>query len=1548
LNYFCFIYVLQTKGVIFSFPIPNLNALIVEIIKKAVKILAIIIIGLFAIPTTAFIVLQNRQIQTYLAKRVATTVSENLHADFSIESLDLIFFNRVVMKEVLLKDRNNDTLLYSPNTVATLKRFNTSEQKINLSRLKLEQATIRISLDTAEVDTGQAFASTHPVYPDKINNLQFIVDALKKHPDTTQTNKWIVSFEAIDLNNSTFILEHHYRPKEVSYGINFTDLRIEDMDLNINGFRVANDTVKFTIDHLSFREKSGFVMDHLESTVYINKEFFFWRDVNFHTKKTNVFADRIDFRFNKWKDFGNRGVLSKVKLWYSFKPSSFYLEDLAYFSHIFRGMDESVEMSGDLHGRINSFKGDDLVLKYGQSSHFSGSFDLIGLPDFQETYMYFNIEDLTTSIADIETIRKPGAPGETIDLSENLSKLGNISYRGKYAGFYNDFVTYGSFRTDMGKISSDLSIRPDADDNVHFRGELSMEGFDLGNISDQENLAGKLSMEGNVEGVSYHEGGLSAKMDGHISLLELNGYPYQNMDLVADLSNRKFDGSFSIADPNLKMEFFGKIDFTDTLPVFDFTADVDKAMLHPLNIVSTDPSYTLSCYLRANFIGANLNDFDGEITLVNSLFQKHDKQIQIYDFNLFAHHRPDTNQMILKSDLVDAEITGNYEFKDIGKASGMLLAHHLPSFKNIVKAPFDQETSLNNFRFSFHFKNTFPITDFFFPDIEIARDSRISGNYHPAVHELSLTGNFPSLRWKNNSYEELRLNLASDSTVAKLETTSSKLEAGSRINMENLLFNARTFNDEFSYSISWNNHNQAQLYRGEVSGDAAFEFRKSNIFPRMDLNFNESEVVMDDTIWHLTRSNVTIDTTHIGFQDFRLAHASQAMGIEGIISTNPEDKLHFSFTNLNLSQINQAFGGLNLSGILNGTSTISGVYDNLVFLSNLNIDSLSINDELLGNTSIQANWINPEQKIEVGMKAMRGRLKTLGITGDYYPEGKNFNFNITLDKLKLNLFQPYLENLVSDLEGMSNGRLLLTGTLDKPVLNGELSIQKTSFVLDFLQTKYSLSDRIEVNNNNFIFKDIEVFDEKSNRAVLTGDIKTDFLREPEFNINLDAENFTFLNTRETHNQMYYGHANATGRVGLSGSPGNMHMVISAETNRGTHIFIPINQGRDIQENNFITFVHPDTELISDNTEEEYSVDLGGITLDFQLSVTEDATVEIIFDPQVGDVLRGSGNGNIQLSIDPQNGFQIFGEYSIERGEYLFTLQNIINKRLKIQRGGNIIWNGDPTAAIIKMNAIYNSKAAPGVLVPDPPEHLKKRMPVECHLIMEGNLLSPLISFDIVLPTAEEETKNVVRNAITTDEELTKQFLSLLVINNFSSVATSTGGSTGTSGAGMAGVTASELLSNQLSNWLSQISNDFDIGVNYRPGDEISTDQVEVALSTQIFDDRVSIHTNVDVTTGSNAATAGQKTSTIAGDFNVEIKLTDNGRFRLKAYNRYNHDQLYKTSPYTQGVGFVYREDFNSFGELVKRYSDAITGKNRRKKKMTNDTAPVEDTSKGPE
>jgi hypothetical protein len=281
---------------------------------------------------------------------------------------------------------------------------------------------------------------------------------------------------------------------------------------------------------------------------------------------------------------------------------------------------------------------------------------------------------------------------------------------------------------------------------------------------------------------------------------------------------------------------------------------------------------------------------------------------------------------------------------------------------------------------------------------------------------------------------------------------------------------------------------------------------------------------------------------------------------------------------------------------------------------------------------------------------------------------------------------------------------------------------------------------------------------------------------------------------------------------------------------------------------------------------------------------------------------------------------------------------VINKRFEIEPGGKIIFNGSPTNSSIDLAAIYETRVSPYNLYPGDPtndaelkKRLEKRIPIECHLNLQGELLSPVIGAGIEMPTADPDFKDLLENATSTEEELMKQFLSLLVINNFYS---STGyGIQGmaTMNSSFAGVTASELFSNQLSNWLSQISDDFDIGFNYRPGDQVSTQEVEVALSTQLLNDRVIISGNVDVGgKETNPSSGASNNPYIMGDFEVEYKVTDN--VSVLAFNRSRDELIFQTAPYKQGFGVSYREEFNDFALLMARYKEAITNRKKRKKK----------------
>jgi hypothetical protein len=361
-------------------------------------------------------------------------------------------------------------------------------------------------------------------------------------------------------------------------------------------------------------------------------------------------------------------------------------------------------------------------------------------------------------------------------------------------------------------------------------------------------------------------------------------------------------------------------------------------------------------------------------------------------------------------------------------------------------------------------------------------------------------------------------------------------------------------------------------------------------------------------------------------------------------------------------------------------------------------------------------------------------------------------------------------------------------------------------------------------------------------------------------------------------------------------------------------------------------ITPYQENAENNSDNKYKVDLRGIQLNFDLEVTPDAEVQMIFDPTVGDILKGKGSGDLKMQINTLGKFNMYGNYTVEEGEYLFTLLNVINRKFTIEYGGTVVWNGDPLDAVINLKAIYRTKASLSELLPQSSDQSASKTTVDCLILMTGKLMSPNIQYDIYLPNAEESTREKVKNAINTSDELNKQFSSLLVLNSFmpneSGKALGFGSSSPYGNA--AGVNASEFLSNQLSHWLSQISSDVDFNFNYRTDRKLKSDEVEVAMSTQLLNDRLTIYGNLGVPTNA----AAQTSSKFVGDVDIDYKITKSGKLRIKAFNHSNEGQISLLSPYTQGFGLVYKEEFNTFGELWKRYWNAIVGDVEKKKKKS--------------
>ena len=141
-------------------------------------------------------------------------------------------------------------------------------------------------------------------------------------------------------------------------------------------------------------------------------------------------------------------------------------------------------------------------------------------------------------------------------------------------------------------------------------------------------------------------------------------------------------------------------------------------------------------------------------------------------------------------------------------------------------------------------------------------------------------------------------------------------------------------------------------------------------------------------------------------------------------------------------------------------------------------------------------------------------------------------------------------------------------------------------------------------------------------------------------------------------------------------------------------------------------------------------------------MTPDAYGEIIFDAKTGDIIRGRGEGQLQMLISSAGDFSMFGDLTLQEGGYNFTLYNIINKEFTIQPGSSISWQGDPYEGILNIQATYDQMASLAPLVLDEQakeadEEVRRKYKAEVLLDLTGDLMAPEIDFDIIIDNYPE-------------------------------------------------------------------------------------------------------------------------------------------------------------------------------------------------------------------
>ena len=1452
--------------------------------------------------------LRTAPVQTYLAHRAAVYLSQQLNTEVVIGGFRVNWFLEAVITDIKILDKHHQVLLRSKKIRADVKSVDFNNRKLILNEIALGDADVNLIYYKA----------------DSSLNLQFILDYFSTPVvDTTHTEPWILRIKNAKLIASHFAYrdERYMSPRK---GIDFSDMDLSNLNLDVKNILLQGDSIIADIKGLKFIEKSGFKLEDFTTQAILCPRGLSAKKLQITTEKSRLSLD-LRFDYNKWNAFNY--FLDSIRINAKIAPSQLDMRDIVSFAPGIYGMNEIFDFSGNIRGPVSSFSAKDFQLAFGKYTSFKGNFTMNGLPDIAETFINIKIDAFTTNVVDVQSFTLPSVDSVNhLVLPVEVVRLGNLSVNGRFTGFYNDFVSKATFITGAGQITTDILLTNDkAHHNHEYDGKILADSFDIGKVFNIKQL-GTLSLYAVIKGKNFSLERADLTMKGEITNMQYEGNTIGLINFDGEFRNKKFTGGVYVNDELIGLNFLGSADFSEKLPAFDFQADIVNANLAKLKLLTSDSIVSLSTSTDFKFQGNNIDNLIGKLRLSNTSFTLGPKTLRMKDFSLATTTLENGGKrMQVNSDFANAVFSGQYTFDDMADYMKMVFTEFLPSLSPGEQLPVRLQRG--SFDYTIQLHHTDSLTDMFLPWLKINPNTVVSGTFDPALGKVNINGQSPLLVLNGFALHDwsLKGSTVGKSLIVKMETDRIDMEPADngQINLkrvEQFKLQATAANDSVKFGISWNDKSIVDHNKGDVSG--AISFRQS---PRLNIRIDDAELMINDTVWKSVPGNlVTIDKSYLEARNFGFSTKDSHIILNGTVSEDPLSQMVLDFKDFNVSHtdiLTQNLG-IDFDGFVNGKINFSELYSIPHISADITIKDFGFNHENLGDAVIKSYWDNENKLINVDLQIKyvgnAGIHYPIKVTGNVYTERKhdNFDMKVDVDNLNIRTFQPFVAGIFSRMRGYGSGALTFTGDFSDPVIKGCIKLMRTELLVDYLRTSYSFTGDFCFDKDKMFFKDIQLTDSTFGKGYVTGVISHKAFSDIGLDIELRAENLTALNTFYNPNEAYYGKAKATGTMTLKGPVEDLVLKANVKSEKGTDVVIPISFARGISENSFIQYrQHGDTnKTIRRSAPVESSV----FSVQLGMDVTRNAGIGIILPYQMGTIDM-HGDGMVSLGIDTRGEYSMYGNYIMDNGIFMFNFENILKKNFQIQKGGSITFNGSPYDADIQLQAVYKVKTSLASLPGIEQDYKGTRVNVNCIINLAGNLYNPEIKFNLTIPDATEEVQRKIFSIIDTTNalEMNQQMISLLVLNTFSSPSGLT-----TSGASL-GISSYDILSAQLNRMLSQISKDFDIGVNYRPGDQLSPRELELALSTQLFDNRVTIDGAVGTNTYSNAS----QTTQIIGDVLVEVKMTEDGRFRFKAFNRTNSagDVLISGySPYTQGIGVVFRKEFNTLKELFTRSKKAKT------------------------
>ena len=1410
-------------------------------------------------------------VQTFLGKEVAEALADKFGTKVEVGKVNLGFFNRIIIDDVMMYDQQGDSLIYASRLSAKIDYMAATQGKISVSSAQIFGLRANLYRQTAKSPA----------------NFQFVLDSLASK-DTTQ-------HKPLDLHIGSLIIRRGaiaYNQRDVapqSGVFSPQHIRVSELSSHILLNHVTDNSIDLLLKKLSFKDESGFKLQSLHFKLQADRQKATLKEFRLLMPRSELVLDdlKATYRFE-----GKRFIPESLRFKGGIQQSKITFADVASLVPALRHFDDAVFVSSRFSGTAKSISVPSLNLRTG-----SGSINLQARGSYSHASSHpawnADIANLNLSPAGVEFLAEN--LGSKVKIPKEIQRLGTIHLTGKAKGYEKVLSAKGNIETDAGNISLQAVKNDD-----RIKASVDTRGVNLGRILDNRKL-GTVVAKIDAHGTMKH---IFAK--GNIARFDYGNYDFHNIEIDGDYDMKTLRGTASIADPNVNLSVKGDYQLGSRLYALD--AAINHLRPTVLGMKMHDPSYSLdNISISANNKGKE-GHLDVEAPFVSLYARGQYDLTTIYGSimrlvadklptipGISKHAAKGYNDFTLQANITSAEV--------LQRMFGLPLSLNLPVHINGNIS--DAEKNVNLY-------------------INAPNFSWDGSAFHDANIELNTIGD--SLRMEARisqglPYEKapvyrLRAAAADNnlSTLLYYANQSSKLPITGKIDARTQFFTSDNGATGVHVMV-----NPSEIMLGEkkwLLNPADIIYRKNELTVDM-LNFSHGDQhiiingkatpqATDSIVADLKDVDVAYILNLVNFHSVDFAGKASGKAVVKSIFQTPE-----AYANLDVKDFVFENGPL-------GTLHAKAAYDNQE--GQINIDATA--EDGPEHLTVINGYVSPKRNyIDLGIEAHNTSLKFMeNFCGSF------LNNVEAWCKGKLNVVGDLKNiNLVGDVVAHGRMHMKQLGTdytfnhLRAHAIPDDIQFEGDSIYDSHYNGKHShfalirggihhkhltrLSYDLDIDANNFLGFDTHEFGDDTfyGTVFATGTVGIHG-KSGETIIDIDA-------TPEPHSIFVYNVA----------SPDAISAGSFIHWNDATpYIYRPYSPDNDKDKKK--------------DSSSDFSSDM---RINFLVNTNPNLTLKLMMDDQTGDYITLNGNGVIRANYYNKGGLDMFGNYVVDHGQYKLTIQNIIKKDFDFQPGGTIAFGGDPYNAPLNLQAKYTVNGVPLSDLNIGRSFSSNNIRVDCLMDITGTPGAPKVDFSMDLPTVNSDAKQMIYSVINSQEEMNQQVLYLLGIGRFYTQTKNNQTSEDASQQSQTSLAMQSLLSGTISQQINNVLSSFVNSSNWNFGANISTGnegfnnaEYEGILSGRLLNNRLLFNGQFGYRDNANA------TQSFIGDFDLRYLIFPNGNLSIHVYNQTNDRYFTRNSLNTQGVGLIMKKDFFNLRDLlgIKKKSKDNEKKNKNKKK----------------